>query len=83
LASGLRRGRGRCRFYDHAANGTFGPGTRDAIRKFQLAYDLAPTGYLDAAAIRVLKEAAAAKEKESPTRRRSRPRNRRSTRSGR
>src|SRR5882724_6980905 len=51
-------------FYDHAANGTFGPGTRDAIRKFQLAYDLAPTGYLDAAAIRVLKEAAAAKEKE-------------------
>ena len=51
-------------FYDHAANGTFGPGTRDAIRKFQLAYDLAPTGYLDATAIHVLKEAAAAKEKE-------------------
>jgi len=51
-------------FYDHAADGSFGPGTRDAIRKFQLAYDLAPTGYLDTTAIRVLKEAAAAKEKE-------------------
>jgi hypothetical protein len=51
-------------FYDHAADGSFGPGTRAAIRKFQLAYDLAPTGYLDAKEIRILKEAAAAKEKE-------------------
>jgi peptidoglycan hydrolase-like protein with peptidoglycan-binding domain len=50
--------------YDHAADGSFGPGTRDAIRKFQLAYDLPPTGYLDTKEIRILKEAAAAKEKE-------------------
>jgi len=51
-------------FYDHAVDGSFGPGTRAAIRKFQLAYDLAPTGYLDAKEIRLLKEGAAAKEKE-------------------
>ncbi len=51
-------------FYDHAVDGSFGPGTRAAIRKFQLAYDLAPTGYLDAKEIRILKEAAATKEKE-------------------
>jgi peptidoglycan hydrolase-like protein with peptidoglycan-binding domain len=51
-------------FYNHAVDGSFGPGTRDAIRKFQLANDLAPTGYLDGTAIRALKEAAAAKEKE-------------------
>jgi len=51
-------------FYDHAVDGSFGPGTRAAIRKFQLGYDLRPTGYLDATAIRVLKEAAGAKEKE-------------------
>lgn len=51
-------------FYNRAADGSFGPGTRDAIRKFQLAYDLPQTGYLDAKEIRLLKEAAAAKEKE-------------------
>src|SRR5262249_32951641 len=34
------------------------------IRKFQLAYDLAPSGYLDDKEIQILKEAAAAKEKE-------------------
>jgi peptidoglycan hydrolase-like protein with peptidoglycan-binding domain len=51
-------------FYDKAANGTFGASTRDAIRKFQRAHDLAPTGYLDADQIRLLKEAAATKEKE-------------------
>src|SRR4029453_6935597 len=51
-------------FYHRAIDGGFGPGTRDAIRKFQEAYDLAPTGYLDAKEIRILKEAAAAKEKE-------------------
>ena len=51
-------------FYSHALDGSFGPGTRAAIRKFQLAYDLAPTGYLDAKEIRILREAAAAKEKE-------------------
>ncbi len=51
-------------FYNHAVDGSFGPGTRAAIRKFQLASDLAPTGYLDAKEIRILKEAAAAREKE-------------------
>jgi peptidoglycan hydrolase-like protein with peptidoglycan-binding domain len=51
-------------FYNRAIDGSLGPGTRDAIRKFQQAYDLAPTGYLDAKEIRILKEAAAAKEKE-------------------
>jgi peptidoglycan hydrolase-like protein with peptidoglycan-binding domain len=51
-------------FYDRAVDGSLGPGTRAGIRKFQVAYDLAPTGYLDAEQIRLLKEAAAAKEKE-------------------
>ena len=60
-------------FYDHAVDGSLGPGTRAGIRKFQVAYDLAPTGYLDAKQISLLKEAAAAKEKEIAARRRSRP----------
>src|SRR5262249_36008604 len=50
-------------FYDRPADGSFGRSTRDAIRKFQLAYDLAPSGYLDDKEIQILKEAAAAKEK--------------------
>src|SRR5262245_16807401 len=51
-------------FYNRAIDGGFGPGTRDAIRRFQQAYDLPQTGYLDAKEIRILKEAAVAKEKE-------------------
>ena len=51
-------------FYDKAANGAFGPSTRDAIQKFQRAHDLAPTGYLDAEQVSLLKEAAATKQKE-------------------
>src|SRR5262249_24324101 len=51
-------------FYDRPADGSFGRSTRDAIRKFQVAYGLAPTGYLDDKETRILKEAAAAKDDE-------------------
>jgi peptidoglycan hydrolase-like protein with peptidoglycan-binding domain len=51
-------------FYDRAVDGSFGPGTRTAIRRFQAANGLEPTGYLDPLALSTLKSAASAKEKQ-------------------
>jgi peptidoglycan hydrolase-like protein with peptidoglycan-binding domain len=51
-------------FYDRGVDGSFGPGTRLAIRRFQVANGLEPTGYLDPLALSTLKDAARTKEQQ-------------------
>ena len=44
-------------FYDRGIDGSFGPGTRAAIRRFQAAHGLEATGYLDPQALAALSDA--------------------------